>query len=320
MSAVLTRSMAFRIGKVEIGTNAVLAPLAGFTDLAFRSICRRFGAGLTYTEMVSAKGLVYGNENTAGLLATADNEVPSAVQIFGSEPEFISRAVESLSGFDIIDINMGCPVPKIVKNGEGSALMRTPEVAEAVVRAAVRATDKPVTVKFRRGFGEKDDTCVEFAKRMEGAGAAAVTVHGRTREQFYAGTADWQAISRVAAAVKIPVIGNGDVVDRKSYLAAMETGVDAVMVGRGALGAPWVFAEMLGLQQEYNRFDIAREHLTRLLEQFPAICVVGNMKKHLARYMKGLRGVAGYKDKIYSARTTKQLMDVIDEAEADNVR
>lgn len=312
--------MAFRIGSVEIKSHALLAPLAGFTDLAFRRICRRYGAGLTYTEMVSAKGLVYGNENTSGLLALAENEVPSAVQIFGSDPEFVARAVERLSGFDIIDINMGCPVPKIVKNGEGSALMRTPEIAEAVVKVAVKAGKAPVTVKFRKGFEDGEDTCVEFAKRMEGAGASAITVHGRTRAQFYAGQADWQAIERVARAVSVPVIGNGDVTDRASFLRAMDTGVTAVMIGRGALGAPWVFAEIEGREVEVSRFDVAREHLLRLAERQPAVLVVGNMKKHLARYVKGLRGVAGYKDKIYSAKTVDELVAVIDLAEEENAR
>ena len=308
--------MSFKIGNVKIETDLVLAPLAGFTDLAFRGICRGFGAGLTYTEMVSAKGLCYNNENTASLLALDESETPSAVQIFGSEPEFVARAVSKLN-FDIIDINMGCPVPKIVRNGEGSALMRTPELAEKVVEAAVKATKAPVTVKFRKGFSLGDDTAVEFAKRMEGAGASAVTVHGRTREQYYSGESDWRTIERVVRAVNVPVIGNGDVVDEKSYKAARESGVSAVMIGRGARGRPWIFSELLGREFSGDRFDVMRRHISRLLRQFPDIYVCGNMKKHLARYLKGVRGVNVYKEKIYASKSTAELVRVIEEAERE---
>lgn len=308
--------MSFNIGKVKIETDLVLAPLAGFTDFAFRGLCREAGAGLTYTEMVSAKGLCYGNENTSSLLALHESESPSAVQIFGSDPEFVARAVEMLD-FDVIDINMGCPVPKIVRNGEGSAMMRTPELAERVVRAAVKATKAPITVKFRKGFSADEDSCVEFAKRMEGAGASAITVHGRTREQYYAGEADWGAIERVASAVGIPVIGNGDVVDEKSYARAKESGVTAVMIGRGALGKPWIFSELQGREYKANRFDVARRHITQLSGQFPDIWVCSNMKKHLARYLKGVRGVNAYKERIYASKTTAELMDIIGSAERE---
>jgi tRNA-dihydrouridine synthase B len=265
--------------------------------------------------------LKYGSENTKELLHTDENEGLCAAQIFGSEADIMRAACEheAFAPFPIVDINMGCPVPKIYKNGEGSALLENPQKAENIVKECVKS-GKIITVKFRIGVTEGNYVTTEFAKRMEGAGASAITVHGRTRAQFYAGQADWQAIERVARAVSVPVIGNGDVTDRASFLRAMDTGVTAVMICRGALGAPWVFAEIEGREVEVSRFDVAREHLLRLAERQPAVLVVGNMKKHLARYVKGLRGVAGYKDKIYSAKTVDELVAVIDLAEEENAR
>ena len=234
-----------QIGNVTLAGRMVLAPMAGVTDRAFRQICREHGAALTVTEMVSAKALTYGDKKTPGLLALAENEHPAAAQIFGHEPETMAEGAKiarMVSGCDIIDINMGCPAPKIANNGDGSALMRDPALAARVIEAVCRAVDVPVTVKFRKGWDEKSVNCVDFARMAEQAGASAIAVHGRTRAQQYSGVADWDAIRAVKQTVSIPVIANGDVAVPEDAVRILEhTGADAVMVGRGALGDPWIF-------------------------------------------------------------------------------
>ena len=248
------------IGNVRLANPFLLAPLAGVTDAPFRRICGEMGAGLVYSEMVSAKGLWYKDKNTDRLLEILDGEAPVAYQIFGHEPEIMAEAVHMLNERNhvLLDINMGCPVPKIVRNGEGSALMRDPDLAQRVVEAAVSASTKPVTVKIRAGWNDAEKNAVEVARAIEAGGASAVAVHGRTREQFYSGNADWDIIAAVKDAVRIPVIGNGDVTDvTAAYRMMQETGCDFVMIGRGALGNPWIF-ESLARAWTAGAFDALR--------------------------------------------------------------
>ena len=248
------------IGNVRLANPFLLAPLAGVTDAPFRRICGEMGAGLVYSEMVSAKGLWYKDKNTDRLLEILDGEAPVAYQIFGHEPEIMAEAVHMLNERKhvLLDINMGCPVPKIVRNGEGSALMRGPDLAQRVVEAAVSASTKPVTVKIRAGWNDAEKNAVEVARAIEAGGASAVAVHGRTREQFYSGNADWNIIAAVKDAVRIPVIGNGDVSDvTAAYRMMQETDCDFVMIGRGALGNPWIF-ESLARAWTAGAFDALR--------------------------------------------------------------
>ncbi len=233
-----------QIGSLKLENNVFLAPMAGITDRPFRTLCHEMGSGLVYSEMVSAKGIYYNNENTKQLLDIGEEEMPAALQLFGSEPEIMGAMGKKIEGINagIIDINMGCPVPKVVKNGEGSALMKTPELAGRIIKALVEMQKKPVTIKIRKGF---DDTCinaVEMAQIAEENGASAVAVHGRTREQYYSGKADWDIIKKVKKAVSIPVIGNGDIFKPQDAADMLEyTGCDAVMIARGAQGNPWIF-------------------------------------------------------------------------------
>lgn len=304
----------------------LLAPMAGVSDEAFRTLCREQGADLTYTEMVSAKGLSYANEKTRHLLHLAEGEDQVAVQLFGHEPDVMADQacwVEQEMGETLayLDINMGCPARKIVSKGDGSALMKTPDLAAAIVRAVSAAVEHPVTVKFRRGWAEGDETCVEFARRMEDAGAAAVAVHGRYALQLYRGRAEWDAIARVKVAVSIPVVGNGDVKCGADAVALVErTGCDAVMIARAAEGNPWVFAQCkaaLAGEPEpakpsvEERIAMARRH-ARLLAEREGRNIV-RMRKHAMWYMTGLPGAAAARAKINACVSVEDFDRVFDE-------
>lgn len=306
-----------KIDELELKSDAVFAPIAGFSEVGLRALCAELGAGLTFTEMVSAKGLMYGNEHTEDLLHTTEYEKVKAVQLFGSDPEILARAAESreLGKFDIVDINMGCPVKKIVSNNEGSALLKNPSLAADIVRA-VRRSGKPVTVKFRIGFEKNSRTGVDFARYMQDAGAAAVTVHGRTREQFYEGTADWDYIAEVVRAVDIPVIANGDVFSKEDYIKIKaHTGAAGVMIARGALGYPQIFSEITGTPCPYATVqNIALKHIDVLASFHSDIYVVNNMKKQIACYCKGLRGGKQLKLDVFKARNVAELKEIVKES------
>ena len=308
-----------RIGNIELDNRFILAPMAGVSDLPFRLICREYGVGLVCTEMVSAKALHYKNKNTVSLMQTVPEERPLALQIFGSEPEIMAEQAEALSEgeFDILDINMGCPMPKIVNNGDGSALMKNPELAEKVIAAVVKASAKPVTVKIRAGFDAEHKNAAEIAKRAENAGAAAVQVHGRTRTQYYEGKADWSIIADVKAAVKIPVIGNGDVNSLDDAERMMrETGCDGVSVGRGAKGRPWIFKELAeGKSYEptvEERISVMKRHIAleeKLKGEFTA---VREMRKHIAWYTVGMKNSSKLRTAVCSAEKVEELYSLID--------
>lgn len=293
----------------------VFAPIAGYSDVGARRVSAMRGADMTYTEMISAKGLVYGSEKTEDLLHTTDEEKIKCVQIFGSDPYYISKAVEhkALAKFDVIDINMGCPVPKIVKNGEGSALLENIPLAQAIVKAATVA-GKPVTVKYRIGVDGGHIIAVDFGKAMQDAGASAITVHGRTREQMYSGKADWGVIADVKRAVGIPVFVNGDIVDRQSCERAMQvTGCDGAMIARGALGNPKIFSDIKGIDvEDYSLKDDILTHLETMLAYHNPRFVVCNFKKHLAYYCRGMRGQKQIKLDAYASESVDDVRAVID--------
>lgn len=279
------------IKNVELKSNLILAPMAGFSDLAFRAECKKYGAGLTVTEMVSAKALSYKNKKTEELLFTLDDETPKAVQIFGHEPDVMAEACRNplLQKFDIIDINMGCPAPKIISNGDGSALLKNIDLARKIIEACVNATDKPVTVKFRIGFFDDEIVAVKFAKMCEEAGAAAITVHGRTTKQGYSGLVNYDEIRKVKEAVSIPVFANGDCRSRDDYNKILEiTKADGVMIGRAAIGKPEIFEEIAkGGKVSANKFEQIKRHYETMMKYYSERYVVLYMRSHLAGYLKG---------------------------------
>ena len=306
-----------RIGSVELANNLILAPMAGVSDLPFRLLCREMGAGLAVMEMVSAKAILYRNKNTKELMRTTPEDRPVSLQLFGSDPEIVSQIALQIEEepFDILDFNMGCPVPKVVKNGEGSALMQEPEKAARIVRECVRRIHKPMTVKIRKGFNDKEVNAVEVAKRLEDAGAAAIAVHGRTREQYYSGKADWSVIASVKRAVsRIPVIGNGDVMSRADGIRMMEeTGCDLVMIGRGALGNPWIFdKDHEGRPSPEELKAVMLRHLTDTAELKGDHIAVLEMRKHVGWYLKGRPGAAAFRDQVNRIDDLEELKNAID--------
>ena len=315
-----------KIGDIIINSKLALAPMAGVTDFAFRTICREFGAGLTCTEMVSAKALVYQDKKTLSLLKIGETEHPCAVQIFGSEPDCMAEAAKkalALSGADFIDINMGCPVGKVVKSGDGCALMKDPDKAMKIIEAVAKAIGKPVTVKFRKGWDKGNINAVEFAKMAESAGASAITVHGRTRTQMYSGKADWDIIKQVKQAVKIPVIANGDVFSAENAVKILSyTGADIAMIARGAMGDPWLFeqatARLNGADENEipkhppigKRAETALRQFELAAEQKGEKIACLEARKHYSWYLRGVPYAGYFKEKISKAATMDDLREI----------
>ena len=313
------------IGKIELSAPLALAPMAGITDLPFRLICRRLGCGMTVSEMVSAKGLLYKNVKTTEMLRIDDGERPTAIQLFGSVPAELAEAARMVeaSGADMIDFNMGCPVPKIVNNGEGSALMKNPQLAHDILAAMVKAVKIPVTVKFRAGWDDANRNAVEIARAVEAAGVSAVAVHGRTRQQFYEGKANWSIIADVKQAVKVPVFGNGDIFTVADGLRMLEqTGCDGLMIGRGADGNPWLFTALAAaLRGEplpqppslKERLAQASEHLAMLIDYKNEVVAVKEMRRHISAYLKGMPHAAEFRGRFHKVDTQEQFQQLLAE-------
>ena len=319
-----------KIGNFETENNVFLAPMAGVTDLPFRKICRRYGAGLVYSEMVSAKGLYYNDKKTADLMRIDDEERPCAIQIFGSDADIMAEVIPKVMAVkpDIIDINMGCPTPKIVNNGDGSALLKTPEKIGEIVHKVSSASPVPVTVKIRKGWDDDSINAVEVAKIIEQGGAAAIAIHGRTRAEFYSGTADWDIIKKVKESVSIPVIGNGDVTDVQSAALLLEqTGCDAIMIGRGAMGNPWLFRQINAYLTDtrvlpepgiHERMAVMLRHIDRTIQYKGERTAMMEARHHAAYYTKGLRGGAGFRRRICQMSHFEELAKLAAEIAKEN--
>ena len=306
-----------KIGNIELENNILLAPMAGITDLSFRMLCKEQGAGLVETEMVSSKAIYYNDEKTLNMLNMEGEKRPIAVQIFGNEPEVMAESVKILDGkADIIDINMGCPAPKVVKNGDGSKLLLDLELVQKIVEEVVKVSKVPVTVKIRKGWDEKHVVAVQAAQIIEKAGAAAITIHGRTREEFYTGEADWNIIKEVKNAVNIPVIGNGDVVDCSSAKKMFEeTGVDGIMIGRASLGNPWIFKEIISCLAGKKYFRPSNEeklktvlkHYDMLTAEKGEYTAVREMRKHIGWYIKGMENASSLRTEVNQLENEEEI-------------
>lgn len=315
-----------QIGNIKLANPVVSAPMAGVTDRAFRVLAREMGCGLVCTEMVSDQALLYKNSKTLKMVNFAGEPSPLSVQIFGSDPDYMAHAAEIVvsQGADIVDINMGCPAPKIVRNNEGCALMQNPHLAAEIVHRVATRVKVPVTVKMRKGWDEENINAVELAKQVVAAGAVAVTVHGRTRNQFYSGEADWEIIKKVKAAVDVPVIGNGDIRSPQDAARMLEqTGCDGVMIGRAAMGNPWLFkqtvhylntGELLPPPTSEERIAVALRHLEMIVADKGEFIGVSEMRKHAAWYTKGFRGAANLRQRINQAKTVDELKMVLQSA------
>ena len=311
-----------KIGNIVLDASVALAPMAGISDLPYRVICRKFGCGLTVSEMVSAKGLLYKNEKTFAMLQIDEAERPTAIQLFGSVPEELAEAAKIVEsrGADIIDFNMGCPVPKVVNNGEGSALMKTPLLAGRILEAMVKAVRIPVTVKFRAGWDVEHRNAVEIARIAEASGIAAVAVHGRTRNQFYMGKADWDIIRQVKEAVRVPVFGNGDIFSAENGLRMFkETNCDGRMIARGAYGNPWLFAQLRAALEGKDIPTVTVEELLQQILQHATALVdfkgekvaIREMRSHASAYIKGLPRASEYRERFHKLETLQEMIDLV---------
>lgn len=312
-----------KFGDFEVSNEVFLAPMAGVTDLPFRLICKKYDCGLLYTEMINAKALCYEDVNTKKMLNILDEEHPVAVQIFGSEPEFMGRAAKILNEYpnEILDINMGCPAPKVVKNGDGSALMKNPKLAKQVLESVVENSLKPVTLKIRKGWDDNSINALEIAKIAEDVGVSAITIHGRTREQYYSGNADWDIIKELKENIKIPIIGNGDVSSIEDAIKMKEsTNCDAIMIGRGTQGNPWIFkrinhylktSEILPEPTLEEKVEVAICHMELSIKEHGEYVAVREMRKHIGWYLKGIKNSARIRDQINKMENSKDVINTL---------
>lgn len=307
---------------IKLENDLILAPMAGYSDIGFKCLCEKYGAGLTVSEMISAKALYYGSEKTDKMLQTNGLKKKKAIQLFGNDPKIFESVIKSqkFDEYYMIDINMGCPAPKIIKNKEGSYLLKDLVLSSEIIKACKKSTNKPISVKFRSGFDNEHIIATEFAKMCEDSGADLITLHARTTEQKYTGSADLEIIKKVKDSVKIPVCGNGDVKDKESYQKMKQTGVDFVMIGRGAIGNPYVFSEILEIPHTKMLFEDIKFHYEKMREVYSEHVVINNMKKHLAFYLKGYKGYKEFLKEIFEVTTiNKALKKLKDFLNFDNL-